>query len=302
MGVTSSETPAEGLSPPGLGSTGRSQCWKTIFWYQYEHHNVRRRHKDCIRRSRFRPAAVIVDGALTTRFSGSKAELVRLLSQHLTVYIYDRRGRGDSGDNPVYAVDREVEDIEALVATAGGKACLYGHSSGAALAFEAALKLGNRVKALAMYEAPYSDDAEAQNAWKQYRSQLADLLNAGRGGDAVALFMKLVGMPAEQISGMRHAPVWHMFEALAPTLASDHIGVMGETAAVPIARAARLTIPVLVMSGSASYPFMSKTALALSKAFPNGRLRDLAGQTHDVNPETLAPVLVSFFRGGNTAT
>jgi len=99
----------------------------------------------------------------------------------------------------------------------------------------------------------------------------------------------------EQISGMRHAPVWPMLEALGPTLAYDHIGVMGDTAAVPIARAAHLTMPVLVISGGASYPFMSKTALALSKAFPNGRLRALAGQTHDVNPETLAPVLVNFF-------
>jgi pimeloyl-ACP methyl ester carboxylesterase len=240
--------------------------------------------------------AVIVDGALTTRLSGSKSELVRLLSQHLTVYNYDRRGRGDSGDKPAYAVDREIEDIEALIASAGGTACLYGHSSGAALAFEAALKLGDKVEALAMYEAPYNDDAEAQKAWKEYGSQLAHLLNAGRGSDAVALFMKLVGMPAQQIREMQYAPVWPMFEALGPTLAYDHIGVMGQTAAVPIARAAQLTIPVLVMSGSASYPFMSKTALTLSKAFPNGRLKALAGQSHDVDPETLAPVLVSFFR------
>jgi pimeloyl-ACP methyl ester carboxylesterase len=242
------------------------------------------------------PTAVIVDGALTTRSAGSKPELVRLLSQHLTVYSYDRRGRGDSGDSPAYAVDREIEDIEALIVSAGGTARLYGHSSGAALAFEAALKLGDKVKALAMYEAPYNDDAEAQKSWKEYRSQLADLLNVGRGGDAVALFMKLVGMPAEQISGMRNAPAWPTFEALGPTLAYDHIGVMGETAAVPIARAAQLAIPVLVMSGSASYPFMSQTARALSKAFPNGRLQALAGQTHDVNPETLSPVLASFFR------
>ena len=86
--------------------------------------------------------------------------------------------------------------------------------------------------------------------------------------------MKFVGMPAEQISGMRNAPVWPMFEALGATLAYDHIGVMGETGAVPIARAVHLTIPVLVISGSASYPFMSKTALALSKAFrmPDCRL------------------------------
>jgi hypothetical protein len=124
-----------------------------------------------------------------------------------------------------------------------------------------------------MYEAPYNDDAEAQNAWKKYRSQLADLLNAGRGGDAVALFMKLVGMPADQISGMRHAPVLPPFEALGPTLAYDHIGVMGETATIPTVRAADLTIPVLVMSGSASYPFMSETALRLAKHFQMAKCR-----------------------------
>jgi pimeloyl-ACP methyl ester carboxylesterase len=241
------------------------------------------------------PTAIIVDGALTTRSSGSKPELVRLLSQHLTVYSYDRRGRGDSGDNRPYSVDREIEDIEALIADAGGRACLYGHSSGAALAFEAALKLGSQVKALAMYEAPYNDEAEAQKAWKVYLTELAPLLHAGRTGDAVALFMKLVGMPSEQVDGMRHAPVWPVFDALGPSLAYDHIGVMGESASVPTARAATLAIPVLVMSGDSSYPFMSKTALSLSEAFPNGKLRTLSGQAHDVSPETLAPVLAAFF-------
>jgi pimeloyl-ACP methyl ester carboxylesterase len=110
------------------------------------------------------------------------------------------RGRGDGGDNPAYAIDREVEDIEALVANGGGTAYPFGHSSGAALAFKAALKLGEKVKALAMYETPYNDDAEAQEAWK---------------------------MSACPQRGMRHAPVWPMFVALGPTLASDHIGVMG---------------------------------------------------------------------------
>jgi hypothetical protein len=103
-------------------------------------------------------------------------------------------------------------------------------------------------------------------------------------------------MPAEQIIGMQHAPIWPMLEALGPSLAHDHIGVMGEIAAVPLTRAAQLATSVLVMSGSASYPFMGKTALALSKAFPNGKLRTLDGQTHEVSPETLAPVLTSFFR------
>jgi pimeloyl-ACP methyl ester carboxylesterase len=200
------------------------------------------------------PTVIIVDDALTARSSGSKPQLISLLSQHLTVYTYDRRGRGDSADTAPDAIDREIEDIGALIEDSGGNAFLYGHSSGAALALEAALKLEGKVKALAMYEAPYNDDPEAQGAWKEYRGQLAELLAVGRGGDAVALFMKFVGMPAEQVIGIRHAPVWPELEALAPSLAYDHIGVMGETAAVPLTRAAHLETSVLVMSGGASYP------------------------------------------------
>jgi pimeloyl-ACP methyl ester carboxylesterase len=240
---------------------------------------------------------IIVDGALTTRSSGSKPQLIELLSRHLTVYTYDRRGRGDSGDTPPCAIDREIEDIEALIEESGDNAFLYGHSSGAALAFEAASKLGSKVRALAMYEAPYNDDPEAQMAWKEYRGQLSELLDAGRNGDAVVLFMKLVGVPTEQISGMRGAPIWPVFEALGPSLAHDHLCVMGETAAVPLRRAAQLAIPVLVMSGGASYPFMSTTASALSNAFQNGKLRTLYEEKHDVSPEALAPVLTNFFRG-----
>jgi pimeloyl-ACP methyl ester carboxylesterase len=206
------------------------------------------------------PTVVIVDGALTTRSSGSKPQLVGFLSHHLTVYTYDRRGRGDSGDTPPYAIDREIEDIEALIEDSGGSAFLYGHSSGAALAFEAASKLGRKVKALAMYEAPYNDDPEAQRAWKEYRGRLSALLDAGRNGDAVALFMKLVGMPEEQISGMQHAPIWPMFEALAPSLAHDHLGVMGE--------AVRATV-VVFKRGIVIRPLGSLRALEYSSIPPH---------------------------------
>jgi len=146
-----------------------------------------------------------------------------------------------------------------------------------------------------MYEAPYNDEPEAQKAWTAYLKELAPLLHDGRNGDAVALFMKLVGMPSEQVEGMRHVPVWPVFEALGPSLAYDHIGVMGESASVPTARAATLAIPVLVMSGDSSYPFMVETAPSLSKAFPNGKLQTLPGQSDDVSPEILAPVLGAFF-------
>ncbi len=245
---------------------------------------------------------ILVDGALCTRSSGSKPALVKLLADRFEVYSYDRRGRGDSGDTKPYSVQREIEDIQALIHEAGTATHLYGHSSGAALALEAALELGDKVRTLAMYEAPYNDDQAAQKTWKEYGSQLAALLDAGRGGDSVALFMKLVGMPTEQIDGMRHAPNWPVFEALGPTLAYDQ-AVLSNDGVIPIKRARSLTIPVIVMSGSVSYPFMSNTAKTLSAALPDARFVSLEGQTHDPQPEVLVPVLADFFsrqaKGGN---
>lgn len=241
------------------------------------------------------PTVILVAGAFCSRYFWSGPELAKLLAPHFTVYNYDRRGRGDSGDTRPYAIEREVEDIEALIDEAGGAASLYGHSSGAALSLEAALKLGKKVKKLAMYEAPYNDDAEAQRVWKQYIKHLTEALAADRRGDAAALFMELVGTPADQIEGMRHAPTWPMFEALAPTLAYDHAAILGDDASVPTERAASVTVPALVMNGGASYPFMYDTARALSQAIPHAELRTLEGQTHDVNLDVLAPVLVDFF-------
>jgi pimeloyl-ACP methyl ester carboxylesterase len=240
------------------------------------------------------PAIILVDGALCTRSDGSKPELIKLLAPHLTVYSYDRRGRGESGDTLPYAVEREIEDIETLMDDAGGTASLYGHSSGAALALEAAIRLGSRIKKLAMYEAPYNDAAEAQQAWREYIAQLTALLAAERRGDAVALFMRLVGMPSEQIAAMRQAPMWPMLEALAPTLAYDHTAIMGKNATVPTERVARVAVPALAINGSASFPFLYDTARALSKTMPHAQLRTLEGQTHEVNPQVLALVLVEF--------
>src|SRR5438067_5916647 len=117
------------------------------------------------------PAVILVDGAMTSRSDGSKPELARLLAEHLTVYTYDRRGRGDSADTKPYAVEREIEDIDALISEAGGSASLYGHSSGGALALEATAQLGKKVTKLALYEVPYNEDPEAKRAWKEYIKQ-----------------------------------------------------------------------------------------------------------------------------------
>ena len=189
---------------------------------------------------------------------------------------------------------REIEDIEALVEDGGGSAFLYGISSGAALALEAAVALGNKVQKLAMYEAPYNDDPTARQAWREYRKKLAELLAEDRRGDAMALFMMLTGMPPEHLPQVRQSPEWPIFEAVAPTLAYD-AAVLGEEAAVPCEQAARVAIPTLVMAGEATYPFMLVTAAALAQVIPDSRHRVLPGQTHEVAAEALAPVLIDFF-------
>jgi pimeloyl-ACP methyl ester carboxylesterase len=240
------------------------------------------------------PALILVDGALTVHSSGSGSELARLLAPHFTVYGFDRRGRGESGDTRPYAVDREIDDIEALIGRAGGPAFLYGHSSGGPLAMRAALRLGRAVSKIALYEAPYNNDPGAQEPWSQYLGQLATALAEGRRGDAVALFMRFAGMAAEQVDGMRRASFWPGLEAVAPTLAYDHAAIMGPSLAVPAELAARISVPALVMAGDAGLPFMPGTARVLSRAIPQGQLRMLEGQTHQVNPGVLAPVLVEF--------
>jgi len=150
-------------------------------------------------------------------------------------------------------------------------------------------------KKLALYEPPFnSGDEQARQAAESYTRQLNTLLNEGRRGDAVALAMTSWGAPAEAVAGMRQTPIWPLFESVAPTLAYDNI-IMGD-GSVPIERLASLTVPTLVMDGGASAAFMHNAAQAVAHALPNAKLRTLEGQTHDVGPEVLAPVLVQFFQ------
>jgi pimeloyl-ACP methyl ester carboxylesterase len=239
------------------------------------------------------PAVVLVGPAMTDR--QRMTSVATLLAARYMVFNYDRRGRGDSGNTLPYSVEREIEDIEAVIGKAGGSAFVFGHSSGACLAMEAAARLGDKVRKLAMYEAPYNDAPEARRAWGQYIKELATLLAADRRGDAITLFMRYVGMPEEQIAGMRHSPMWPNMEAIAPTLLYDHPGIMGDDASIPVERARRVRAPTLVMNGGAGAPFMYDTALTLSRTIPNAQLRTLEGQTHGASPEVLVPVLAEFF-------
>jgi pimeloyl-ACP methyl ester carboxylesterase len=240
------------------------------------------------------PALILVDGAIGFRALGFSTGFVKALAPFFTVYDYDRRGRGDSGNTLPFAVEREVEDIAALIQAAGGSAYVCGMSSGACLALEAASRLGDKVKKLALYEAPYRTGPGAREEWQTYRDDLATCLVEGRRGDAIVLFMRFVGTPDEMITGMRQAPVWPLLESVAPTLEYDAAAI-GAERTVPVSRAADVTAPTLAMNGSASFPFMDDAAVAIAKAIPHAEHKVLEGQRHDVSPEALAPVLIEFF-------
>jgi pimeloyl-ACP methyl ester carboxylesterase len=241
------------------------------------------------------PPVIVVGGAFNDR--ASAGPLAELLEPRFTVIRYDRRGRGDSGDTAPYTVEREIDDLAALIAEVGGAASVYGHSSGAVLALHAAAR-GLQISKLALYEPPFvpEDDAERRSA-QEYAKTLSELLSNGDRGDAVALFMTAVGLPPEMVEGARSAPMWPGLEAVAHTLAyeSEVMGNAGRGGTMPADQVGGLTIPALVLCGAASPARMTDMARCVADTLPNGRHITLEGQTHDVAPEVLAPVLAEFF-------
>ena len=235
---------------------------------------------------------ILVLGALNSRKSGAK--LAKLLASRFTVVSYDRRGRGDSTDTAPYSPQREIEDVAALIGAVGGPVCLYGHSSGAAVALEAAIRLRKQVKKLAIYEAPYALDQDTRKAAREYYRALKKLLASGHNGDAVTLFIRSVGVSDKQIQALRRMPMWRGLERLAPTLAYDS-EILGAGHSLPAARLSRVSVPTLVMHGGAGAPSMRDAARAISVAIPKAKLRSLVGQTHGVKPKALAPELQEFF-------
>jgi pimeloyl-ACP methyl ester carboxylesterase len=249
------------------------------------------------------PALILVAGASATRMD--EASVAAALVPYFTVFAYDRRARGDSGDTPPYSVEREVEDIEALIDEAGGSAFLFGHSSGAVLALEAARLLPGTVTKLAVYEPPFIIDDSRPPAPADFASHLNELVSSDRRGEAIEAFMTFVGTPPEMIAQMRQSPMWPRMEADAQSFVYDATVVADTERGDPSAlkKWESTTVPALVMDGTVflgrpeRHEFMRHGADELARVLPNAQRRTLDGQDHGPAVDVLVPALREFYLG-----
>lgn len=231
------------------------------------------------------PAIILVVGAFNDRSTG--APLALRLEPHFTVLRYDRRGRGDSGDTAPYAVEREIEDLEALIGAAGGSADVFGYSSGAILAVEAAAQ-GLAIQKLALYEPP------PVGPMGEIISQLSEMIAAGRRGDAVEFFQgRVVGIPAEVVAQLRNAPFRPALEKMAHTLVYEM--TIQDERSLRAERLASILTPALILDGENSPPVMHQAAQWLADGLPHAQRRTLAGQGHDIDAGVVGPIIEAFF-------
>lgn len=242
-----------------------------------------------VERSGAGPTLVIVVGAFCDRTT--TVALTPLLADRFTVYEYDRRGRGDSGDTTPYAIAREVEDLAAVIGASGGSAFVYGHSSGAALALEAAAA-GQPIGKLAVYEPPYTGD-EVDDGSGTMLSRIESALADGDPDLAAQFFMQGVGTPDHVITMMKAGPGWARMRALAPTLPYDLILSAHGSALVPTL--ASVSVPTLAMAGGGSFPWAFEGAEKLAATMPNARAQSLPGQSHAPADDLIAAALGAFF-------
>ncbi len=239
------------------------------------------------------PAVVLVAGALCDRGS-SVGNPARVLAGDFTVYRYDRRGRGDSGDSPAYAPQREVEDLAAVAAATGTVPYLYGHSSGGVLAL-LAVSSGLAVRKLAVYEPPFILEGTRPPPPAGLAGRLRELIGQGRRADALRLgLVQALQFPAEALGSLRASPSWPPLLALAHTLAYD-LQLCGPGNRLPEQALATLATPTLVLYGSQSPAWARASAKRLAEVVPGARAQSLPGQGHNAEPEVLAPALRDFY-------
>lgn len=242
------------------------------------------------------PPLILVDPAAGFRGFGPMTAHAERLASRFTVFTYDRRGRGESGDTPPYAADREVEDLQALIDAAGGSAFAFGVSSGAVLALHAAAR-GLAIDRLVLLEPALELDRDPSAETDPLAAEVADLVAAGRRGDAILHFNRSIGVPEEMLEGLPEAPAWPALEALAHTLAYDLTIASSFTADM----LPGIATPTLVVTSEATDDRLRRWARAVAEAMPNAHHRSLTGEWHGVAPEVLAPVLEEFLLGARSA-
>ncbi|WP_162249181.1 alpha/beta fold hydrolase [Devosia sp. Root685] len=247
------------------------------------------------------PAVILVAGATQYRAvdrTGTPA-LIGLLAQHFTVVNFDRRGRGESTDKWPYAVAREVEDIAALLEIAGGEAFVFGVSSGAVLALEAASAMPRKIKGLVLYEPPIDPDRSG-DAYRYEHMQMAMEAAQGRAAEMMSDFLLAVGMSREALQAFKESPAWPAYAAVGMTLEHDY-RILADARAgdTPPEHWQNAIMPVLVLDGDKSFPFMAAGADWVASGLHNVERMTLAGQSHEYDPKLLAPLLTVFFQLGS---
>jgi alpha-beta hydrolase superfamily lysophospholipase len=241
------------------------------------------------------PLVVLVEGGFGTR--ADAREYAGALSGRFTAAVYDRRGRGDSGDTQPSAPERELDDLRAVIDALGGSAFVYGHSSGGALSLDA-VAAGLPITKLAVYEPPFTIDDSRPPYPNGFVETLRGMVEAGRRGDAVGEFWRTgFLMPESEIEKLRQAPVWPQFESLVHTLIYEYEVLGDRISGRPLASAwaDSIAIPVLIFEGSDSPAWLRNVVTSLEAILPNATKRTLAGQTHNPPADVLAPILESFY-------
>jgi pimeloyl-ACP methyl ester carboxylesterase len=237
---------------------------------------------------------VLIGGAFNERTTMSG--LAQVLSPYYRAVTYDRRGRGASGDESGdYRADREIEDLRAVIDRVGGTASVFGHSSGAVLALEAASR-GLPIAKVAAYETPFIPEGSRPRPAADVADRLAKLVQAGDRDGATALFQtEVIGLPAEMVEGMRHSDIWGYFTSLAHSLPYDY-ALFEPGCPVPSARLAKIGVPVLAIAGSDTFPWLATATAQVADAVPGARFLSLDGQDHGVlqQPGALLPCLREF--------
>ena len=246
------------------------------------------------------PVIVLVSAALADRDGARR--LARQLAPSFTVINYDRRGRGKSTNTEPYAVNREVEDLEALVDAAGGPVFLFGSSSGSVLALDVANRLGPKVKKLFLYEPPFIVDGSHPRIPDDLLQEITAALSTNNRDQAVALFFgKGMGIPAPGVTFMRLLmPAWSDMTKIAHTVPYDLMVLAGTQSGKPLPadRWASATSPGMVAVGAKSEPFFHSGAKALTGRLPAMEYRSLDGLDHSavlMAPEALAAAIRQFF-------